>query len=195
MDRTFTFHFDDKKNAAPKIWAGIMKVFEQEHYSCAVNHMLLSYELKGERFLTEDIEMVESNNKNLLHEIHKSIFEYDDPESATMDYMEEVLHTDGMKAFLFKKKQDNSYITLGMCLLLVEKKSACLCGFGIVPEYQGNGYALKALKLICNYLSDIPGMEHINVEVNGLNKKGLSLYTKFGFERREAYSEFEYTGE
>ncbi len=191
MERTFIFHFDDDKDSAPRIWDGIVDVFKKESFSCTTNHLLLSYALKDEKFPIEDVEMVETSDKTFLHETHKQIFEKDDPESATMDYMEEALHTDGMKAFIFQKSEDEAKITLGMCLLLVEKHAACLCGFGMIPTWQGKGYASKALKQVSNYLSDIPGMERVNVEVNGLNEKGLGLYTSFGFEKKEIYSVFE----
>lgn len=193
MEQTFTLHFDAEDDVSRRLWDDILDVFRKEHFACGTNHMLLSYELGEEKFPVSNIIMTESHDEALLHEVHKSIFEKDDPDSATMDFIKEMTHTDGIKGFIFTKKDGEEETIIGMCFLLIEKRSACLCGFGIIPDYQQTGYGSKCLRLICNYLSDIPEIKQLRVEANGLNQGASKLYLGFGFAVAESYTQFVHT--
>lgn len=87
----------------------------------------------------------------------------------------------------FEAENRTQYIALldeeliGMCSVSIENNEASVCGLGVVPRCQGNGFGREILNLI---LADLKakGRENITIEVDSTNKNAFKLYKNCGFE-------------
>ncbi len=69
--------------------------------------------------------------------------------------------------------------------------TAFIFGFGIMPEYRGNGYGREALKETLNLIID-KGIFISELDVECNNDRALNLYKSCGFEEVSSMNYYEY---
>ncbi len=91
----------------------------------------------------------------------------------------------------------NTWLQLAVCLKdgqligdigihFLEDDSQVEIGFTISPDYQGNGYAVEAVKAVMDYMFFNLMKHRVSASVDPNNKKSVRLLEKFGF-RKEAH--------
>ncbi|TCL54033.1 acetyltransferase (GNAT) family protein [Hydrogenispora ethanolica] len=80
---------------------------------------------------------------------------------------------------------------VGKIGLLQEGEDAYIFGFGIRPEFRGQGYGREALSLTLRQALAGP-VRSVILEVAVQNERALSLYQSCGFERITAYDYYEF---
>ena len=128
-----------------------------------------------------NIQFIPSTHIRRLALRHSKIFALSLKEST--NYISNLLKM-GAKAFDISLG-DNP---IGLCFFLMEREEAYLCGFGLLPAYQGQGYAKKALHEMMSFIPD--PIKAITLQVSDNNKKALALYKDYGFTIVEQITEY-----
>jgi ribosomal protein S18 acetylase RimI-like enzyme len=92
----------------------------------------------------------------------------------------------GGKLLLMKISPENRII--GSSWLTTDGRRLYLHHFGILPEYQGNGYSKQLLAESLKFAKQL-GLQ-VKLEVHNSNTKALNLYKKAGFEPLGDYNVF-----
>ncbi len=74
-------------------------------------------------------------------------------------------------------------VTIGKICIEYSNDTAYIFGFGILPEFRGNGYGREALTAAMNICHQ-NNFNEIELDVACKNKKALNLYTSCGFEEQ-----------
>ena len=74
---------------------------------------------------------------------------------------------------------------VGTSWMTYDGRRIMLHHFGILPEFQGNGFSKILLKESLKYCKELGAQ--VKMEVHSQNLKALSLYKKFGFKQLGAY--------
>lgn len=79
---------------------------------------------------------------------------------------------------------------IGKIRVTLETESAFISGFGIVPEYRGQGFGRETLSAVIHMLRE-NNIRDISLDVETRNMNALNLYKSCGFEARSIMNYYE----
>lgn len=120
----------------------------------------------------------------LIHEYDRVL--YADEEEEEADTLDERSLTSMQNTYLIEGKG----ITLGKIRIEMQEEEAFLYGFGILPEYRGQGYGKAALREALHIIFE-KGCKAAALDVETKNDRALSIYTGNGFHPVSAMKYYE----
>lgn len=124
------------------------------------------------RLTLEEITEPDKEINALLFRLHENIFF--DGKTASTSFVN-ALWEDGARTFIAKQGET----PVGLYHITLQGDTAYLYGFGILPDYQGQGLGKELLHEAFNHLPE--GITKILLQVNSLNDVAYHLYTSAGF--------------
>ncbi len=85
--------------------------------------------------------------------------------------------------FLMLRRSERCVIGELGCKDLPDQDGAVEIGYGVVPSYQGHGYATEAVRALTTWLSMRPEVRWIRAETELDNRASIRLLEKVGFHR------------
>ncbi|KIR03519.1 acetyltransferase, GNAT family [Lachnospiraceae bacterium TWA4] len=112
---------------------------------------------------------------NAIYMLHESMFA--EGEAASRVFVESCKQ-DYVQNYLVRAAEEDNR-PVGMFHLALDGDRVFLFGFGVLPDYQGKGYAQKMINLA---LSEVPdGILTMGLQVSSYNEAAYNLYIKAGF--------------
>ncbi len=77
---------------------------------------------------------------------------------------------------------------IGIAKLVREDKTCIEIGYGLLPEYWGQGYTTEMVSALILYASEIPQVEELVAMVDSQNTASVKILTRFKFAPRDSDS-------
>jgi RimJ/RimL family protein N-acetyltransferase len=148
--------------------------------------------IETDRLLIRTLEM-KDKNAFFQYRSMPEIYQYQGWRPKDIDEIEEFINKN-ISAF---PNTRNTWMQLAVCLKegqligdigihFIEDDYQVEIGYTLSPEYQGNGYAVEAVKTVINYAFTELKKHRITASVDPNNLKSIKLLEKIGF-RKEAH--------
>ncbi|MGB8452248.1 MAG: GNAT family N-acetyltransferase [Anaerocolumna sp.] len=174
---------DEKSDSGKQLihWAG--GVYKTSEYRMKQNiNSLPAYNSLQD---TSEITLITADVSDLAEICRQNAVYFHTTEESEALIIDESMLNDGMH--MIKKNGE----TIGKINVEYGKDSSFIFGFGIIPEYRGNGYGKAAFGELLKIIKD-KNISDVQLDVATQNKNALNLYKSFGFEETSVMDYYEY---
>lgn len=151
-----------------------------------------SFYIETDKLLIRTLEM-KDKNKFFQYRSMPEVYQYQALRPKDIDEIEEFIS----KNVSICPNTRNTWLQLAVCLKegkligdigihFIDDDYQIEIGYTLSPEYQGNGYAVEAVKAVINYTFSVFRKHRITASVDPDNLKSIKLLQKIGF-RKEAH--------
>ena len=173
---TILFVCESQANSGKKVIAKFKTKYDHTEYFMRSNKK--SHEAKeGYR-----LRLLKPDRKDLDKLIETSMRTFDDSYEDSRILIENCFGLENREQYIAVLND----LFIGLGAVNLEGDEGSIFGFGIVPEYRGQGYGKELLHLIVDSLWQ-RGKTEITLEVNSENAHALELYKKSGFQIAVAF--------